>query len=116
MAAAPGTLEVRDMSGGVPLMTHLDRIRAKPLLALGSPAVTRVSGKSAEQPQRLLISPDRRRSPRIPAQRHAELLHIPRLPRPRVLTGELSEPPHQPHPLPDSALSQQPGPLLPRPP
>ena len=30
------------MSGGVPLMTHLDRIRAEPLLALRSPAVTRI--------------------------------------------------------------------------
>src|ERR1019366_2760976 len=56
-----GTLEIRDMSGGVPLMTDLHRIRAEPLLALGRPAVTRVSSKIAEQPQRLLISPDRRR-------------------------------------------------------
>jgi hypothetical protein len=100
-------LVVVEMSDRVPLVADRHRERAERLLALDRPPVPAVGEVLAEQPQIGLVATDRRRSEMLlTGQRLRPLVHMRRSPAPRVLVGELQEPPHQPLPRSDRVLLQ----------
>ena len=109
-------VQVRDR---VPLMADRHRVLpgAERLLARFRPAVPCVHQELGELPQRALVSADRRRRQvLLGRQVQRPLVHVPRRPRPRVLAGELAEPPYQPLPVRDRVLPQPPRRLLGTPP
>ena len=53
-------LGLLDVDGGIPLVNDLDRMGAKPLLALRRPSVDGIGDVAAEQPDRDLVTPQRR--------------------------------------------------------
>src|SRR5258707_6214134 len=108
-------LVVIEVSDRVPLMRDRHRIPAgtERLFTRLRPTVPAVHQELAELAQRALVAADRgRRQMLLGHQVQRPLVHVPRRPSPRILTGEIAEPAHEPHPRRDRVLPQPAGGLL----
>ena len=105
------------MGHRVPLVADLRGDLIEAVAALLGPLVAGIGEVVAEHPQRQVIAPDRRdRPPVLPRrQRHRKVLHVTRIPIPRVGLGEFGEPAHESLPFGDRALAEHAGALLPGP-
>ncbi|WP_228001737.1 transposase [Nocardia australiensis] len=87
-------LDIQDVLGAVPIVTDLDGMSPKTLLALDIPPIERLTDIGEERANRQLVGPHRRQcEPAHRAKIGRPLLEMLRCPLPRELAGVILEPP-----------------------